>query len=102
MLIDRVFPADIPDADVRIAAGDIVEGDTVADVPWLADTRGMRRSTQIGRPIVFFATSAFGISKECPERRELSRMLLVSNAPYSRHCRTIHMHSKAVIPFFCC
>jgi hypothetical protein len=55
---------------VCIAAGDIVEGDPVGAVQWLADTIGMSRSNQIGRPIVLFATSAFGISKERLERRE--------------------------------
>ena len=59
MPIDRLFPAGIPEADVCIAAGDIVEGDTVGAVQWLADTIGMSRSTQIGRTIVLFATSAF-------------------------------------------
>lgn len=64
------FPVGIPEADVCIAADDIVEGDTVGTVQWLADTIRMSRSTQIGRPIVLLATSAFGISKKRLERRE--------------------------------
>lgn len=47
MLIDSVFPADIPEVDVCIAAGDIVEGDNVDAVQWLADTIGMSRTRQL-------------------------------------------------------